>query len=193
MGDVTDKKCRHSDIRETCLMFRDVARFVLSKGVGRPLTREEALAILDRAEDAGFILQPENAREPQYLCCCCSDCCHVLGGLKMFPRPAEHFQTSYYAVVDESLCKGCKKCVKKCGMEAISMRDKIAVIDLDRCLGCGVCVAVCANKAHALQPKDKKHVPPRTHDAMYQKIMMERFGIGGALKAVSKVLVGKKA
>ena len=73
------------------------------------------------------------------------------------------------------------------------MRDKIAVIDLDRCLGCGVCVAVCANKAHALQPKDKKHVPPRTHDAMYQKIMMERFGIGGALKAVSKVLVGKKA
>lgn len=193
MGDVTGKKCRHSDIRETCLMFRDVARFVLSKGAGRSLTREEALAILDRAEEAGFILQPENAREPQYLCCCCSDCCHVLGGLKMFPRPAEHFQTSYYAVVDESLCKGCKKCVDKCGMEAISMKDKIAVIDLDRCLGCGVCVAACVNKANALRPKDKKHVPPRTHDAMYQKIMIERFGIFDTLKTVSKIIIGRKA
>jgi ferredoxin len=193
MADVTDNKCRYSDLREVCFAFRDVARFVLSKGVGRALTKEEALAILDRAEEAGFILQPENAREPQFLCCCCGDCCHVLKGLKMFPRPAEHFQTSYYAVVDESLCKGCKKCVKKCGMEAISIRDKIAVIDLDRCLGCGVCITACANKANTLKKKVKKHVPPKTHDALYQKIMLERFGIVDTLKTVSKILLGKKA
>jgi Pyruvate/2-oxoacid:ferredoxin oxidoreductase delta subunit len=193
MKDVIGNKCRHNDIRETCFVFRDVARFMRSKGVGRTLTKEEALAILDRAEEAGFILQPENAREPQYLCCCCGDCCHVISGFKMFPKPAEHFQTSYYAITDESLCKGCKKCVAKCGMDAIIVRDKKAVINLDRCLGCGVCVTACAVKAHTLKKKDEKHIPPKTHDALYQKIMMERFGVLDTLKAVSKILVGKKA
>ena len=78
-------------------------------------------------------------------------------------------------------------------MEAISIRDKIAVIDLDRCLGCGVCITACANKANTLKKKVKKHVPPKTHDALYQKIMLERFGIVDTLKTVSKILLGKKA
>ncbi|MBN1472736.1 MAG: 4Fe-4S binding protein [Syntrophaceae bacterium] len=193
MADVTDNKCRHSELREVCFAFRDCARFVLSKGVGRSLTKQEALAILDRVEEAGFILQPENAREPQFLCCCCSDCCHVLRGLKMFAKPSEHFHASYYAVVDESLCKGCKKCVKKCGMEAISIQNKVAVINLDCCLGCGVCITVCVNNAITLKKKVKKHLPPRTHETLYQKVMLERFGIVNALKTVLKILVGRKA
>jgi len=40
-----------------------------------------------------------------------------------------------------------------------------------------------------VKKKEKKYVLPKTHDSMYQKIMIERFGV----KAVSKIIVGKKA
>jgi electron transport complex protein RnfB len=185
--------CHHSDIRETCLTFSDAARYMIGRNVGRPITNEEALAILDRAEEAGFILQPQNSREPQFVCCCCTDCCHALKIIKMHSKPAELFISNYYATIDPSKCKGCKKCIDRCGMEAISMKDKIAVVDTDRCIGCGVCFAICPNEAHTLHMKEKTYVPPKNHDAMYQKIMFERYGFLDTMKAVTRVLTGRKA
>ena len=160
--------------------------------MGRPITKEETLAILDRAEEAGFILQPENAREPQFICCCCIDCCHELKILKMHPKPADLFISNYYATIDPTVCKGCEMCIDRCGMGAISMEDKVAVINRDRCIGCGVCVQACVNDAHRMHKKDKTHIPPKTHDDMYKKIMIERFGLVSALKSVSRVLTGSK-
>jgi len=191
--EVTGGACRHSDIRETCLMFGDPARFYIGKGGGRPITNTETLAILDRAEEAGFILQPQNAREPKFVCCCCVDCCHALKILKMHPRPAHLYISSYYVTIDPSRCTGCTTCVDRCGMGAIAIEDDIAVVDHDRCLGCGVCVTVCVNNAHHLHKKDKPYVPPKTHDDIYRKIMIERFGFAKTLKTMSRVLTGRKA
>jgi ferredoxin len=192
-ADVIDNPCRHSDIRETCLMFSGVARFSVGSGIGRLITKEEALAILNRAEEAGFILQPENAQKPKFICCCCIDCCHALKMFKMHPKPADLFISNYYTTIDPSLCKGCEMCIDRCGMGAISMIDNVAVINRDRCIGCGVCVAACVNDANRLHKKDKTHIPPKTHDDMYKKIMIERFGLVSALKSVSRVLTGSKA
>ena len=192
-ADVIDNPCRHSDIRETCLMFSGVARFSVGSGAGRKITKEEALTILDRAEEAGFVLQPENVQKPKFICCCCIDCCHALKMLKMHPKPADLFISNYYVTIDPSLCKGCEMCMDRCGMGAISMEDKVAVINRDRCIGCGVCVSACVNDAHRMHKKDITHIPPKTHDDMYKKIMIERFGLVSALKSVSRVLTGRKA
>lgn len=192
-ADVIGKPCRHSAIRETCLLFSDVARFSIAGGSGRPITNEEALAILGRAEEAGFVLQPENAQEPKFICCCCIDCCHVIKILKMHPKPADLFMSNYYTTIDPSLCKGCEVCIDRCGMGAISMKDNVAVISRDCCIGCGVCVAACVNDAHRMHKKDKPHIPPKTHNDMYKKIMIERFGLVNTLKTVSRVLTGRKA
>jgi ferredoxin len=192
-ADVIDKPCRHSDIRETCLMFSDIARWSIGGGAGRPITKEETLAILNKAEEAGFVLQPENAQEPKFICCCCIDCCHALKIIKMHTKPADLFISNYYAAVDPTLCKGCESCLDRCGMGAISMKDEVAVIDRDRCIGCGVCVAACVNDAHRLHKKDKTYIPPKTHDDLYKKIMIERFGLVNTLKTVSRVLTGRKA
>ncbi len=192
-ADIVDNPCKHSDIRETCLLFSDVARYSIGRATGRKITTEETLAILDRAEEAGFILQPENTQEPKFICCCCIDCCHALKVIRMQPKPADLFISNYYATIDPSLCKGCEICIDLCGMGAISMKDEVAVIDRDRCIGCGVCVAACVNDAHQMHKKDKAHIPPKTHDDMYKKIMIERFGLVNALKSVSRVLTGSKA
>lgn len=185
--------CRHSDIRETCLMFSDAARYMIGRGVGRPITNEEALTILNRAEEAGFILQPQNSREPQFVCCCCVDCCHALKALKMYPRPADIYNSHYYATINPAKCKGCKKCIDRCGMDAIFLQDKTAVVNLDRCIGCGACFVACKNEAQRLQKKEKTYVPPKHQDAMYQKIMIERYGLLSTMKTVVRVLSGRKA
>ena len=46
--------------------------------------------------------------------------------------------------IDENLCRGCKRCAKECGSDAISYPNKKAVIDYDKCKGCGRCIGACS-------------------------------------------------
>ena len=46
--------------------------------------------------------------------------------------------------VKEARCKGCKRCAKECGSDAISYKNKKAWIDPDKCKGCGRCIGACA-------------------------------------------------
>ncbi|MBR5336794.1 MAG: DUF362 domain-containing protein [Lachnospiraceae bacterium] len=46
--------------------------------------------------------------------------------------------------VNEEKCRGCRRCAKECGSDAISYKDKKAVIDIDKCKGCGRCIGACA-------------------------------------------------
>ena len=84
------------------------------------MTKEEVFKILDAAQEPGFILQPENSKHPEAICCCCGDCCGILKSVKMTPKWSDHFATNYYAAVDTGVCTGCGTCVKRCQMEASS-------------------------------------------------------------------------
>jgi len=190
--DLTNHPCKHSDIRETCLLFEDVAALYSSSKKCRIITKDQMLEILRRAEEAGFVLQPENNQNPNFICCCCGCCCNVLTSIKKFPNPAEYYHSNYYSSVIIEKCEACQLCVDICPMEAISMHEGCATVDLNRCIGCGVCVSKCAANAIELKVKEKKYVPPKDSDSMYKKILMERVGIKGMLKIFPKMLLGQK-
>ena len=46
--------------------------------------------------------------------------------------------------VQEGLCRGCHRCAKECGSDAITYNaENKAVIDYDKCKGCGRCIGAC--------------------------------------------------
>jgi len=190
--DLLEEPCKNSDIRETCLLFEDIANVAIDAEAARVLSKEETFEILDKAEDAGFVLQPENNQNPNFICCCCGCCCNVLTSVKKFPRPVEFYHSNYYSTVDPELCDVCWECIERCPMEALSIDADYASVDLDRCIGCGACVSTCTSNAIELKRKDSKYIPPKDTDAMYKKILMERIGIGGMLKTIPKIIFKQK-
>ena len=46
-------------------------------------------------------------------------------------------------VVNTEKCRGCRRCAKECGSDAITYVDNKAVIDKDICKGCGRCIGAC--------------------------------------------------
>lgn len=190
--DLLEDPCKHSEIRETCILFEDNARFAIDMGQARAVSKDEILEILEQAENCGFVLQPENNQKPHFICCCCGCCCHVLKMVKKFPRPAEYYHSNYYSKVDSDVCEMCWECIDKCALEALSMENDGATVDLERCIGCGVCVTACPAGAIELQVKEDAYVPPADHDALYKKILMERVGMFGMLKMIPKMVLKRK-
>jgi hypothetical protein len=52
---------------ESCLSFGMAARIMVRTGRGRAISLEETLAILQRAEEAGLVLQPGNAKKASFI------------------------------------------------------------------------------------------------------------------------------
>ncbi len=189
---VLGHRCTSGDSHETCLTVGTSATYMHELGPARLISRDEVLAVLERAEGNGLVLQPQNTQSPQFICCCCRDCCEVLAAARKLSRPSEYLQTNSLAVVNDAICVGCKTCVKRCPMEAVTVEAKVARVDRDRCIGCGLCASTCKEKAIRLQPRGEKRTPPRDQNAMYQRIMMDRYGPLRTLAKGARMMLGMK-
>jgi len=150
---------------EVCFSFGSHAEYYLENKMARLIDQKEALAILDKCEEAGLVNQPANMINPGGMCNCCGDCCGVLRALNRQPKPAEQVSNIYWAEVDPDLCIGCELCIERCQMEAIQMSDdQISMINTDRCIGCGLCVTSCPEEALSLveKPENKQYKPPQS-------------------------------
>jgi electron transport complex protein RnfB len=181
--------CRQTDVRRTCLAIGPAAKATIASGAGEPASRDEVLALVDRAEADGMVLQPSNTREPVFMCFCCGCCCGVLRTAKQFPRPAEYVASNHHALVDASLCSGCEACHARCPMDALRTVDGASVVDLDRCIGCGACVGGCPAEAICLAPNPGASAPPRDLRSLYARISVERFGLVGTAVKLGRALL----
>ncbi len=173
---IEGKHCTQTTRFETCLAMGDMASMVRRRSHGREITADEALVILQQNEDDGLVLQPANARHPEFVCSCCGCCCGMLGLQKRLPKPVEFWTTNYYASVDADLCTGCGACLKRCHVNAVTLPEanRTAHVNLDRCIGCGLCVPTCPKKAMSLIRKDPGTVPPNDEEELYDTIMANR-------------------
>lgn len=65
-----------------------------------------------------------------------------MGGGSRAGKMIQHNQGK--PIVDSELCRGCRKCARECGSDAIIYgADRKAFIDQDLCKGCGRCIGAC--------------------------------------------------
>jgi Fe-S-cluster-containing hydrogenase component 2 len=190
--DLEGESCRQTDVRETCLVMGAFAAEVVRTGVGRKLTRDEMVGMLERANEVGMVLQPQNTRDPNFICCCCGCCCAVLSTARKLPRPAEYFDANYYAVVDPELCNECRNCQDRCEMDAVNDSGGPSAVDLLRCIGCGLCVPTCPDGAITLHRKPDAVSPPKNQNSLYLKILYERYGPVQTARLLTRKALGMK-
>ncbi|MDH5638157.1 MAG: 4Fe-4S binding protein [Nitrospinota bacterium] len=177
------KTCkRGAPIDGICITLGEGARFLVRRGFQQRKSVEELLAILDRAKSYNLTYITDNVRDkPTFICNCCRCCCVLMHGVQM-GYPDGVAKTPFIAHIDPDLCDYCGKCVAMCNVKGIGAGKsgsngdtrRFGVVDTSICLGCGACLSTCEKNAITLTERSIRPIPPRTHDAKFSWIMIEK-------------------
>ena len=115
-----------------CIAVGDMADYVVEtqKG-GRYITYEEALDILKRAEDNGFVHQITNidGKDKIFAICNCNvNVCYALRTSQLFNTP-NMSRSAYVAHVKTENCVACGRCVEYCPAGAVKLGQKLCTKD----------------------------------------------------------------
>ncbi len=172
--------CKKTQI-DVCMQFNRSAEYGIAVGMegpGKALSYEEAMEVIDAAEEAGLVhLWGNSARMSGSSLCSCCDCCCIIGLPYVefhLPAAKRYSKSRYEAKVDPKVCIGCsdepsppcitiapryfKGCIKMEGRP--DTKDYKAVVSSENCYGCGACVLKCpvgAIKMELVRPAD--HIP----------------------------------
>ena len=156
---------------EACIMVGPMAEYYIENRMGRQITLDEAMKIIEDSHAAGLVTQTQSVTRPFMICNCCKCCCGFLGAVRRTPKPAGLVISNHVARVDRAKCNGCGACIENCQVQAIAVKDDTAAeIDYDRCIGCGLCVPACPTAALSLVPKpeENRDVP---RENLHQKMV----------------------
>ena len=164
--DMSGTPCKQTDERENCFTFGKSARFTSEQGFSRMISKNEALMVLKRAEDAGLVHKAyhpnfDTSKDETSICNCCRCCCANAVDNMIIPIANV---TNFLSVVNDDLCIGCGKCVKGWHTYAAYLNDdKKARRKVELCIGCGVCAHFCPQNAISmLEGKERiVRIPPK--------------------------------
>jgi ferredoxin len=134
---------------DVCIALDKLAEDEIKRGLARKASLEQAFEALERSHEAGLVHMAytyKGNEKPDYICSCCSCCCHSLSALVRFgmPEAVGHVVASrYIAVNNPETCIGCGTCVERCQFKARHLENSKLVFNETRCFGCGVCVSTC--------------------------------------------------
>ena len=112
---------------EWCIGVGDFADYVNEVGTGRPISYEEAMEILQKAEDNGYVHQITNIDGENKIfaiCNCAPGVCYALRTSQLFNTP-NMSRSAYIAHVDKENCVACGKCVEVCPAGAVKLGQKL--------------------------------------------------------------------
>jgi len=118
--------CGHT-YKDICLMVGVSAEYYIRTGRGKEITREEAFAVIDRAEKEGLVHEIPNLNGPgkaTAICNCCGCSCFGLRNTNYYRNP-DFSRSNYVAVVDKTKCVACGECVENCQVNSLTLGDNI--------------------------------------------------------------------
>ena len=165
--------CNHS--LEVCIKYDELADFVVSKGLAREISKDEALHILENCEKEGLVHMVDNARgQIKHTCNCCGCYCWNVGIIRRRKIPRDVLMAVYFIRETEAdECIGCGACEEICPVDAVTMIDDKAVVDNNWCIGCGVCAVSCPTGAISIRRRSEDQSPESFSD-LHNRIKAER-------------------
>ena len=121
-----DEGCA-DDYRDWCIGVGDMADYLRETGRGHDITYDEAMAILKKAEDHGFVHQVTNIDGEGKIfaiCNCNVKICNALRTSQLFNTP-NLSRSAYVAKVDPQNCVACGRCVEYCPAGAVRLGQKL--------------------------------------------------------------------
>ena len=110
-----------------CIGVGDFADYCRESGKGHDITYEEAMRILQVAEDNGFVHQITNIDGENKIfgiCNCNVKICNALRTSRLFNTP-NLSRSAYTAEVEKDKCVACGKCVEYCPAGAVKLGQKL--------------------------------------------------------------------
>jgi Pyruvate/2-oxoacid:ferredoxin oxidoreductase delta subunit len=168
--------CPHS--LEVCIKYDDMAEFVISRGLARQVSKDEARNILINCEKEGLVHMVDNAQgQIKHTCNCCGHYCWNVGIIRRRKVPRDILMAVYFIrETDLDACIGCGACAEICPVDAVMMADEQPIVDQDWCIGCSVCAVTCPTGAISIVRRSDK-AAPMDFDDLHDRIKVER-GLG---------------
>lgn len=180
-------KCEHYPADLGCLFLGKSGRSAVAHDIAFEVSKEEAIARLDRAADLGLAcmslwveieqlvwgLRNDEMCDLVEICFCCPCCCMAMNLCKSASRDVRNrfTPTGFTATVDHEACIGCYKCMKVgCPQDALQVRasDGKVVVNQETCFGCGYCKQACPTGAI----KVRQTMPMR--ESLHEYFLKER-------------------
>ena len=125
----------------------DNGRKFVELGMGRGVSKQQAINYMDEMQDFGLVINSDNAMAPDpiVICLCCGCCCSQVRGRTKFDNPKAVLPSSFLPIAGD-VCIKCGKCARRCFMSALSIDKELdrMVADPEKCIGCGVCTLKCS-------------------------------------------------
>ena len=121
-----DEGCA-DDYRDWCIAVGDMADYCRETGRGRDISYDEAMEILKRAEDNGYVHQVTNIDGEGKIfaiCNCNVKICNALRTSQLFNTP-NMSRSAYTAEVKKENCVACGRCVEYCPAGAVKLGQKL--------------------------------------------------------------------
>lgn len=119
------------DPDDWCIGVGDMADYLVETNKGRYITKDEALDIMKRAEENGFVHQITNIDGKNKIfaiCNCDVKICNALRTSLLFNTP-NLSRSAYTAKVDPKSCVACGLCVENCPAGAVKLGQKLCKKD----------------------------------------------------------------
>ncbi|MEA4807618.1 DUF362 domain-containing protein [Acetobacterium wieringae] len=103
--------------------FATHAEYYIKTGRGRQISKEEAIEVLNKVEEAGLVhtvFATEGYDTSSYICNCCGCSCSGFRLMRQFGGGAIS-QSNFRAAIDAEKCVACGACVDVCPQNAIKL------------------------------------------------------------------------
>jgi ferredoxin len=168
------RECKDAFPIGACIMMGGVAQHFESLGMGKPVTKEQAIAYFDEMVELGLVGHTINAEFGDMLIClCCGCCCSQVRGRTQWDNP-NALSPSNFAPRPADDCIRCETCTDRCFFDAITFDDETdqMYVDVDKCIGCGLCTLACTQESLRLHRYERSK-PFETSQQLMRTIARE--------------------